>query len=272
MAKQVENALTEQPNNNENGQDDEQGNTALACGHKCIVYKGMPTDASSCWSKRSTECCECMHTAADETCRIYIDILGEQPCSRWQFYCAVCIQRCAPAMATMWDAGKMARVPVFEPGTLQGALLKTVTPKAVTQTAAASQAAAAAAAAPAAWLSVARQTLQAVRAAEHVELAVAPVAPAEREWALATTREGAVRAPLGCSGGAERVQRGYRYRWRDGRVVSWSCRWCNAENGAEVARCETHARPMRDPCELYARCAPWPSRPRPRLHSRPPRP
>jgi len=63
----------------------------------------------------------------------------------------------------MWDAGKMKRVLVFEPGTR---VLMNAAPKAVTQTAAASQAKVAAAAAavtaapaPAAWLGVARQTL-----------------------------------------------------------------------------------------------------------------
>ena len=65
---------------------DEQGKTTLACGHECTLYAGMAmsTSASSFWSKRSTKCCECMHTATEEPC-IYIDGLGEQTCPRWQF-------------------------------------------------------------------------------------------------------------------------------------------------------------------------------------------
>ena len=153
---------------------DEQGKTTLACGHECTLYAGMAmsTSASSCWSKRSTKCCECMHTATEEPC-IYIDGLGEQTCPRWQFYCAACISRCAPDGGTMWDAGKMKRVLVFEPGTR---VLMNAAPKAVTQTAAASQAKVAAAAAavtaapaPAAWLGVARQTLLAVKLAEQAQ-------------------------------------------------------------------------------------------------------
>ena len=87
----------------------------LACGHECTLYAGMMS-TSGCWSKRHTKCCECMHTATESPC-IYIDGLGERPCPRWQFYCAACIRRCAPDDGTMWDAGKMTRVPVFEPGT-----------------------------------------------------------------------------------------------------------------------------------------------------------
>ena len=153
---------------------DEQGKTTLACGHECTLYAGMAmsTSASSFWSKRSTKCCECMHTATEEPC-IYIDGLGEQTCPRWQFYCAACISRCAPDGGTMWDAGKMKRVLVFGPGTR---VLMNAAPKAVTQTAAASQAKVAAAAAavtaapaPAAWLGVARQTLLAVKLAEQAQ-------------------------------------------------------------------------------------------------------
>ena len=157
---------------------DTQDKTTLACGHECTLYAGMvmsTSAASSCWSKGSTECCECMHTATEEPC-IYIDGLGEQPCPRWQFYCAACVCRCAPDGGTMWDAGKMKRVLVFEPGTRT---LMSAAPNAVTQAAAASQAkvaaaaaAVTAAAAPAEWLGVARQTLQAVKLAEQAVQAV----------------------------------------------------------------------------------------------------
>ena len=92
---------------------------------------------SGCWSKRRTKCCECMHTATESPC-IYIDGLGERPCPRWQFYCAACIRRCAPDDGTVWDAGKMTRVPVFEPGTRT---LMSAAPKgAVAQAAVASRA------------------------------------------------------------------------------------------------------------------------------------
>ena len=147
---------------------DTQDKTTLACGHECTLYAGMvmsTSAASSCWSKGSTECCECMHTATEEPC-IYIDGLGEQPCPRWQFYCAACVRRCAPDGGTMWDAGKMKRVLVFEPGTRT---LMSAAPNAATQAAkvAAAAAAVTAAAAPAEWLGVARQTLQAVKLAEQ---------------------------------------------------------------------------------------------------------
>ena len=153
---------------------DEQGKTTLICGHECTVYAGMTT--SGTWSKQ-LKCCECAHTSAEKTC-IYIDGHGEQPCPRGQFYCAACVRRVAPNGATMWDAGKMTRVLVFEPGTRT---LMSAMPKSLTQTAATSQVAAtpaaAAAAAPAAWLSMARQTLQAVKLVEQVEpgAAVGPV-------------------------------------------------------------------------------------------------
>ena len=158
---------------------DEQGKTTLACGHECTLYAGMDsTCMNSCWSKRPTKCCECMHTATERSC-IYIDGLGEQPCPRWQFYCGTCSRRCAPDGSTMWDAGKMTRVLVFEPGTRT---LMSAMPKAVTQTAAVSQAkvaaaAAAAAAAPSAWLDVARRTLRAVKLAEQMEPVLVPPPP-----------------------------------------------------------------------------------------------
>ena len=190
---------------------DEQGKTTLACGHECTLYAGMAmsTSASSCWSKRSTKCCECMHTATEEPC-IYIDGLGEQTCPRWQFYCAACVSRCAPDGGTMWDAGKMTRVLVFEPGTR---MLMNAAPKAVTQTAAASQAkvaaaaaAVTAAAAPAAWLGVARQTLLAVKLAEQAQPVLAeqaqPVLAEQAQPVLAEQAQPALVPPRNAAAAA----------------------------------------------------------------------
>ena len=114
MAEQVEQTLSI-GNEQTSLMKDAQRTMILACGHECTLYAGMMS-TSGCWSKRHTKCCECMHTATESPC-IYIDGLGERPCPRWQFYCAACIRRCAPDDGTMWDAGKMTRVPVFEPGT-----------------------------------------------------------------------------------------------------------------------------------------------------------
>ena len=161
---------------------DAQRKMTLACGHECTLYAGMMS-TSGCWSKRRTKCCECMHTATESPC-IYIDGLGEMPCPRWQFYCAACIRRCAPDDGTMWDAGKMTRVPVFEPGTRT--LMSAAPKRAVAQAAVASRANVAMAA-PSAWLDVARQTLHDMKLAEQAEQAE-PQVVAPRQVAAATSR------------------------------------------------------------------------------------
>ena len=161
---------------------DAQRTMTLACGHECTMYAGMMS-TSGCLSKRRTKCCECMHTATESPC-IYIDGLGERPCPRWQFYCAACIHRCAPDDGTVWDAGKMTRVPVFEPGTRT--LMSAVPERAVAQAAVASRANVAMAA-PSAWLDVARQTLHDIKQAEQEEPAEPQVVP-PRQVAAATSR------------------------------------------------------------------------------------
>ena len=161
---------------------DAQGTMTLACGHECTLYAGMMS-TSGCWSKRHTKCCECMHTATESPC-IYIDGLGERPCPRWQFYCAACIRRCAPDDGTMWDAGKMTRVPVFEPGTRT--LMSAAPKRAVAQAAVVSRANVAMAA-PSAWLDVARQTLHDMKLAEQAEQAE-PQVVAPRQVAAVASR------------------------------------------------------------------------------------
>jgi len=164
---------------------DAQGTMTLACGHECTLYAGMMS-TSGCWRKRHTKCCECMHTATESPC-IYIDGLGERPCPRWQFYCAACIRRCAPDDGIMWDAGKMTRVPVFEPGTRT--LMSAAPKRAVAQAAVASRANVAMAA-PSAWLDVARQTLHDMKLAEQAEQAE-PQVVRPHEVTAATSRANA---------------------------------------------------------------------------------
>ena len=162
---------------------DAQGTMTLACGHECTLYAGMMS-TSGCWSKRHTKCCECMHTATESPC-IYIDGLGERPCPRWQFYCAACIRRCAPDDSTMWDAGKMTRVPVFEPGTRT--LMSAAPKRAVAQAAVASRANVAMAA-PSAWLDAARQTLHDIKIAEQAEPQAEPQVARPQQVAATASR------------------------------------------------------------------------------------